>query len=1132
MEQHGSQDALWLAADRRLSRRRNARIAARARTPEGLSWPCQIVAFSATGILIRYPASRAAAIQHWLRIGGEQVDLYVNPGQSEDWHCLPGHALRAGRETLAIQFPAASLQAFETLLQQAGLVEPDTPIEGAPAADVILSQVRTRWLQEMNKLLLDWTKGLPSSLASVVHGLAESIAVALRNNYDGVTDTTESTQDGADWLILGVLAQRARHRHEAGVGLLHSRLADLGLESACVEPGPLGPEALCRVLGQSVRSRGCSRQESRDLYRRFEVGVLQQLGSVYAGLHSVLARNSAVANAAGDPGMLLHMSASPRRMPGNRRREAEIAVRQLATSPLPSLIEPEELRRGPFDGHRRIEAVRVLHAKLNKQICADSGFPAALVPTLVESLCHSPRLTARGRQLIQSIEPMIARILTRDPGALDASEHPLRRLLNRIGHLDTADHHLDAPWSPELYHPLMAMNSDGSENRAIAEASTAFRRELEAREATYQRQVRTAIKAVEGSERLSEAARVTDEALDDRLLGEPVPRPVLRFVEEEWRNLMVLRFLRNESQDGPWSEALELLDAILDASEVNAATAPQELIARISRALREELEEQPRGDALAQLVEHLHNPHRSRHVKLSAGFRMQPGRTPENGAKPVPGHWEKSLETMPVGTWFLEKREEGATRPIRLAWASDHRRRFLLVGPMGRRVADLTLEDMARRLSQGALLPISRHDQALVDEGLDRLLETLYRRLVERVITDPGTGLCDAGEFRRRVSGMLVAVPPTREHSLIVIGWQGGSAEAAILVRLLHEQLPPGALMGRLDGNRIALLFQGQAVDNWLVPMLRRIHRVLGSGVGNVRAGVAVGDPAIVTAERWLALACRACDSAPFEWPPAFRYSSVPADRMRHLVRLADRLASTEPLRRNELLLRALRIIPLHGAARMPAQHELGMTLPDEHGELMEASELIPLAERYGGGQRLDDWLMQSVLECLRDPMKTFPEAESGVCIPVLGRTLTEPGLIGFMQSLCRDTQYPVGKLWFCVSEAGVMAHPNALALLMREVRAMGGRLCLDMRETDPSMVHLMRRLPVDLIRVRDGEEPREARDGRDALLAAGVAVAHQMGAEVVVSRVSNVQRIDRLRALGVDYAQGPAVARPRLLHH
>jgi len=230
-------------------------------------------------------------------------------------------------------------------------------------------------------------------------------------------------------------------------------------------------------------------------------------------------------------------------------------------------------------------------------------------------------------------------------------------------------------------------------------------------------------------------------------------------------------------------------------------------------------------------------------VKLSAGFRGKPAREHHDGADRTLAYWEKSLESMPVGTWFLEKMADGTTRPIRMAWAGQHRRRFVLVGPSGRKIVDLGLKALSQRLADGELLPISRHDQALVDEGLDRLLENLYRQLVERVITDPETGLCDDGEFRRRLARMLVVAPPCRQQTLIVMSWREQAVDPATLAQLLGEQLPPHTLIGRRSGNRIGLLFHGQAVEAWLVRMLRRVHRVIGSDDGILCAGVAVRGP-------------------------------------------------------------------------------------------------------------------------------------------------------------------------------------------------------------------------------------------------------------------------------------------------
>ncbi len=312
---------------------------------------------------------------------------------------------------------------------------------------------------------------------------------------------------------------------------------------------------------------------------------------------------------------------------------------------------------------------------------------------------------------------------------------------------------------------------------------------------------------------------------------------------------------------------------------------------------------------------------------------------------------------------------------------------------------------------------------------------------------------------------------------------------------------------------------------------MQRCNDLAGDGGNHVCAGVAVGDPAIVTAERWYRLAMEAVRGAPLENPPAFRFASVPAERSRYIRRLVDRMAGNGLLRRDELMLQAQRIIPLHGGTRMAAQYELVMTLPDEHGNLMTARDLIPLAERFAGARNLDDWLMQAVLDCLSRPMQAFPEAEAGICIPVLGYTLTESGLVRFIQEVFRIQPCPVDRLWFCVSNADALADPDTVALFMREVRELGCRICLDADERDEGLARLVRRLPVDLIRVGASNANDEG-DGHDAMLGALVTVAHRLGAEVIVSGVHRSERLERLRELGADYAQGSGIARPRLLHH
>lgn len=800
-----------------------------------------------------------------------------------------------------------------------------------------------------------------------------------------------------------------------------------------------------------------------------------------------------------------------------RGHQADVAVRQVVIPPVPSLIEPETMRQQAIGGLALHEAIACLY---NASEAAGSDFPAALVPELIRVMGESSRMTARGRTLLEWLGPVIERSLVRTPEALTSGGHPLRSLLNRIGHIETADHEKPGPWPEALLRVLRS--PEALDEQALAEAAAILRTEILKRDDAHRRNLRRVTKAVAGSERLREAEAATDRALDERLLGGPVPLAVLRFVENDWRNRLVLLHLHEGESGSAWHEALALLDAVLAYHGLPDSWSASAIRARLEALCSDQEDGQSARDMLATCLQ---DAGVQELVCLSEGFARNEEQTPANGRLQ---QWRPALEGLPNGSWFTDGQQDQP--PVRLAWTNSRHSRFVLVTPSGRKQYDLSLSEMADHLAEGALTPVTRQDQSIVDEALGRLLEGLYERRIRDATTDAVTGLADREAFLGWLERVLHAAPLDREQALVVLVWDSG-ADALALAEEVCRELGSDGMVGRIGARRMAFRCHREGLESWLALLMQRCNALVADGGNHVCAGVAVGDPAIVTAARWYHLAEEAARQAPLESPPAFRFASIPAERSRYIRRLVDRLAGNGRLRRDELMLQAQRIIPLHGTTRMSAQYELLMTLPDEDGNLMTAQELIPLAERFAGARNLDEWLMQAVLDCLSRPMQTLPEVEPGICIPVLGYTLTEPGLVRFIHEVFRIRPCPVERLWFSISGADALADPDTVALFMREVRELGCRICLDADETDVGLAQLVRRLPVDLVRLRP-RTPEEDGRGHESGLGAVVTVAHQMGAEVIASGISRPERIERLRELGLDYAQGSAIARPRLLPH
>ncbi|XOZ32901.1 DUF1631 family protein [Halomonadaceae bacterium KBTZ08] len=800
-----------------------------------------------------------------------------------------------------------------------------------------------------------------------------------------------------------------------------------------------------------------------------------------------------------------------------RGHQAEVAVQQAVIPPVPSLIEPANLRPDTRSGPALQEAVAQLH---DPGQADGSAFPAALIPGLVRAMAESPRMTGRGRALLEWLMPVIERCLERTPEALSRSGHPLRRLLNRLGDLETADHENPGPWPEALLRVLRS--SAVLDEEALTEATRILGRELQQRDEVHRRNLRRVTKAVAGSERLREAEAATDRALDERLLGAPIPLVVLRFVENDWRNRLVLLHLHEGAAGPTWQKALALLDALL-AHHEHAGTTATDGISEWLEAICTDP-----GDfeaAQAMIGNCLDQTGEQERVRLSEGFAQAEETSTEDERLQ---QWRPGLEALPVGSWFTD--EHQGQPPVRLAWTNASRGRFVLVTPSGRKQYDLSLAELAHEVAEGRLIPVTRQDHYLVDEAQGRLLERLYEQRIQETITEADTGLVHREAFLGWLERTLCNAPLDRKHALVILGWDG-VMEASAVASEVRREFGSGDMIGRVGARRLAFRCRREGLEPWLVLLMQRCNAQVAEAGNHVCAGVAVGDPAIVTAARWYHLAEAALRQVSLEHPPAFRFASVPAERSHYIRQLVDRLAGNGALRQDELVLQAQRLIPLHGSTRMAAQYELLLTLPDEHGNLMTARELIPLAERFAGARNLNDWLMQSVLDCLSSPMQALPEANPGLGIPVLGYTLTEPGLVRFIQEVFRIHPCPVERLWFCISEVDALADPNKVALFMREVRELGCRVCLDADETGAGLAQLIRRLPVDLVRVRP-RVPEEDGGGHEFRMRAVVTAAHQMGAEVIASAISRPERIERLRELGVDYAQGSAIARPHLLHY
>ncbi|RMG35797.1 MAG: EAL domain-containing protein [Gammaproteobacteria bacterium] len=145
------------------------------------------------------------------------------------------------------------------------------------------------------------------------------------------------------------------------------------------------------------------------------------------------------------------------------------------------------------------------------------------------------------------------------------------------------------------------------------------------------------------------------------------------------------------------------------------------------------------------------------------------------------------------------------------------------------------------------------------------------------------------------------------------------------------------------------------------------------------------------------------------------------------------------------------------------------------------------------------------------------------------GKVIDDPDLLGFITSALARHDVKAERLIFEITETQAVENTGAAVDLIRRVTELGCRFALDDFGSGFASYQYLKELPVDLVKI-DGTFIRNmAMDDADRVFVRALAeVAQGLGKQTVAEFVEDETTLEMLRVLGVDYAQGYHVGRPR----
>ncbi|MFP5212369.1 MAG: EAL domain-containing protein [Acidobacteriota bacterium] len=413
---------------------------------------------------------------------------------------------------------------------------------------------------------------------------------------------------------------------------------------------------------------------------------------------------------------------------------------------------------------------------------------------------------------------------------------------------------------------------------------------------------------------------------------------------------------------------------------------------------------------------------------------------------------------------------------------------------------------------------------------------------------DSLTGLPNRALFLDRLRHALKQAQARTGHHLAVLfldfdhfkvvndslGHKAGDLLLTEISRRLESCLRSTDTVARLGGDEFAVLLEeiGHASD--AIRFAEKVHETLafpflleGREIfTTVSIGIALGGGGAAEPEEIL----RDADTALFRAKSLGRSRHEIFDKEMHH-RAVKRLQMETDLRRaverNQFLLHYQPIVSLK-TGRISGFEALIRWLHPERG-LVSPIEFIPLAEETGLIVPMGAWVLREACRTMRGWQLAYPtQAPLVISVNLSGRQLAQSDIIDQVRQVLAEIGINPSTLKLEITESMLMENTAATVATLSSLKELGVQLSLDDFGTGYSSLSYLHRFPIDVLKIDRSFVGNMFTSSENAsVVRTIIALAHNLGLEVIAEGPETADQVVRLRALGCEYGQGYYFSRP-----